>query len=128
MVTSAQIPYSIFNFTAAYGNNFLRLSFPTGAGAATFTNFDITIPDGFYTIDDLTAFFQQFAISNGLYLINSSNENVYYTPKFILILFRMLSNYFYMLYLALFLLVGLNPQIGSVIQLIHQIERHILIY
>ena len=82
MVTSAQIPYSIFNITAAYGNNFLRLSFPTGAGAATFTNFDITIPDGFYTIDDLTAFFQQFAISNGLYLINSSNENVYYTPKF----------------------------------------------
>jgi hypothetical protein len=82
MVSSAQIPYSIFNITAAYGNNAVRLSFPTGAGAATFTDYNIIIPDGFYTIDDLTAFFQQYAITNGLYLINANNENVYYTPTF----------------------------------------------
>jgi hypothetical protein len=82
MVSSAQIPYSIFNITAAYGNNTVRLSFPSGAGAATFTDYNIVIPDGFYTIDDLTAFFQQYAITNGLYLINANNENVYYTPTF----------------------------------------------
>ena len=82
LVSSAQIPYSIFNITAAYGNNAVRLSFPTGAGAATFTDYNIIIPDGFYTIDDLTAFFQQYAITNGLYLINANNENVYYTPTF----------------------------------------------
>ena len=47
MVSSAQIPYSIFNITAAYGNNTVRLSFPTCAGAATFTDYNIVIPDGF---------------------------------------------------------------------------------
>ncbi len=53
MVRSAQIPYSIFNITAAYKNNRFRLSFPTGALAISYTDFIITIPDGFYTIDDL---------------------------------------------------------------------------
>jgi len=82
MVSSAQIPYSIFNITAAYGNNTVRLSFPSGPNASSYTDYNIVIPDGFYTIDDLTAFFQQFAITNGLYLINANNENVYYTPTF----------------------------------------------
>lgn len=84
MLSSAQIPYSIFNITTAYNNNRFRVSFPTGAGAATFTDFNIVIPDGFYTIEDLTAYMQQYAISNGLYLINTNGENVYYTPAFYL--------------------------------------------
>ena len=50
MVSSAQIPYSIFNITAAYNNNRFRLCFPFGALATSFTDFNITIPDGFYTI------------------------------------------------------------------------------
>jgi hypothetical protein len=82
MISSAQIPYSILNITAAYGNNTVRLSFPSGLGAATFTDYNIVIPDGFYTIDDLTAFSQQYAITTGLYLINGNDENVYYTPTF----------------------------------------------
>jgi hypothetical protein len=81
MLSSAQIPYSIFNITSAYNNNKFTLAFPTGAGAGTYTNFNVVIPDGFYTIPDLNAFMQQFAITNGLYLINSG-ENVYYTPSF----------------------------------------------
>ena len=82
MVSSAQIPYSIFNITAAYNNNSFTLGFPTGAGAGTYTNFTVVIPDGFYTIEDLNSFMQQFAITNGLYLINDAGENVYYTPAF----------------------------------------------
>jgi hypothetical protein len=82
MVSSAQIPYSIFNITEAYNNNRFRLSFPTGALSTSYTDFNITIPDGFYTIDDFNSYMQQYAIENGLYLINNLGENVYYTPAF----------------------------------------------
>lgn len=82
MLSSAQIPYSIFNITAAYNNNSFVLAFPTGAAVGSYTNFTVTIPDGFYTIPDLNSFMQQFAISNGLYLIDVIGEHVYYTPAF----------------------------------------------
>lgn len=82
MVSSAQIPYSIFNITEAYNNNRFRLSFPTGSLSTSYTDFNITIPNGFYTIDDFNSYMQQYAISNGLYLINNVGENVYYTPAF----------------------------------------------
>ena len=84
MVSSAQIPYSIFNITTAYNNNRFRLSFPTGSLATSYTDFNITIPDGFYTIDDFNSYLQQYAITNGLYLINNNGDNVYYTPAFYL--------------------------------------------
>jgi hypothetical protein len=83
MLSSAQIPYSIFNITSAYNNNKFTLSFPTGAGAGAYTNFPITIPDGFYTIEDFNAYIQQFCISNGLYLINNNSENVYYIAFYV---------------------------------------------
>ena len=76
MVSSAQIPYSIFNITSAYGNNTMDLGWPTGASG--YTTFTITIPDGFYTITDFNNYIQQYCITNGLYLINSSGQNVYY--------------------------------------------------
>ena len=82
MLSSAQIPYSIFNITAAYNNNKFTLAFPTGAAAGTYTNFNVVIPDGFYTIPDLTGFMRQFAITNGLYLIDNNGAFVYYTPDF----------------------------------------------
>ena len=61
MLSSAQIPYSFFNITSAYNNNRFTFSFPTGAGAGIYTNFNITIPDGFYTIEDLMHIFSNFA-------------------------------------------------------------------
>jgi hypothetical protein len=82
MISSAQIPYSIFNITESYNNNKFRLSFPTGNLASSYTDFNITIPDGFYTIEDLNSYMQQYAISNGLYLIDNNGDNVYYTPAF----------------------------------------------
>ena len=82
MLSSAQIPYSIFNITSAYNNNKFTLYFPSGATSSTYTTFNITIPDGFYTIEDLNTYMQQYAISNGLYLINDLFENIYYTPAF----------------------------------------------
>lgn len=78
MLSSAQIPYSIFNITSAYNNNKFTFAFPTGASLGSYTTFNIVIPDGFYTISDLNSFVQQFCISNGLYLIDANGNNVYY--------------------------------------------------
>ena len=78
MVSSAQIPYSIFNITQAYNNNSFVLYFPTGSTSSSYTQFTITLPDGFYTMSDFNNYIDQFCISNGLYLINSSGQNVYY--------------------------------------------------
>lgn len=78
MISSAQIPYSIFNITSVYGNNKFLLGFPTGAGTNTYTTFTITLPDGFYQMSDVNNYIQQFCITNGLYLINASGQNVYY--------------------------------------------------
>jgi hypothetical protein len=77
MVSSAQILYSMFNITNAYNDNKFGFGFPTGALSTTYTMFAITIPDGFYTIEDLYSYMQQYAISNGLYLINNNGDNVY---------------------------------------------------
>ena len=78
MLSSAQIPYSIFNITSAYDKNEFTLAFPTGAGIGSCTNFNITIPDGFYIMTDFNSNMQQFAINNGLFLINSIGDNVYF--------------------------------------------------
>jgi hypothetical protein len=78
MLSSAQIPYSIFNITSAYNNNRFTLGFPTGSATNSYTTFSIVFPDGFYTIEDIRGYIQQFCIANGLYLINADLENVYY--------------------------------------------------
>ncbi len=78
MISSAQIPYSIFNITSVYNNNRLLIGFPTGASTNTYTTFNLLFPDGFYTIDDIRNFIQQYCITNGLYLINQAGDFVYY--------------------------------------------------
>ena len=70
---------------------------------------------------------QQFAITNGLYLIDATGNNVYYYG-FMLIKLHMLFKYFYIQYLVLCLLVIHNRLIGQDIQHIQQIEPLIYIY
>ena len=111
MLSSAQIPYSIFNITSAYNNNKFTLAFPTGAAAGSYTNFNITIPDGFYTIEDFNTYMQQFAITNGLYLIDANGNNVYYYA-FMLINHHILFKFYYIPFLDLFLLDGRSLQTG----------------
>jgi hypothetical protein len=74
-VASVSMYYSWYNITAANGNNSFQIIWPIGAGTSTFT---ITLPNGFYAITDLNSYLQQFCITNGLYLINSSGQYVYY--------------------------------------------------
>jgi hypothetical protein len=78
MLSSAQIPYSIFNITTAYNNNKILIGFPTGSATNSYTTFNITFPDGFYTLSDIRNFIQQYCITNGLYLINATGSYVYY--------------------------------------------------
>lgn len=57
--------YSWYNISAYFGNNTFSYEFPTLAGYQTF---NVTIPDGFYSIDELSDYFRQVQINNGTYL------------------------------------------------------------
>ena len=67
--------FSFFNITSALGNNTFSIDHPEGAGTTTV---NITIADGYYTTSTLNAYIQSELISNGLYLVNSSGQYVYY--------------------------------------------------
>lgn len=67
--------YSWYNISAQFGNNTFSYDYPNSAG--TFTTFTVTIPDGFYSINDLNSFFQQAQINNGTYTISGGNNTTY---------------------------------------------------
>ena len=75
-VSSIQIPYSWYNVSKAYGNTKIQLIFPNLTTGIT--PYSITLNEGFYLVTDLNAAIQQFCINNGLYLINSLGQFVYY--------------------------------------------------
>jgi hypothetical protein len=75
MVANVQLPYSFYNIKSAYNNNQFNLYWPTGT--STNNTYTITLPDGFYTTTSLNFFLQQYCITNGLYLVNDSGQNVY---------------------------------------------------
>ena len=74
-VSNITLPYSFYNVSSYYANKTFSLSFPT---AATFTAYDITLPDGFYTVSTINNYIQQVCIDNGAYLIDSSGNYVYF--------------------------------------------------
>jgi hypothetical protein len=73
-VDNVQLFYSWFNITSNYGNNTFSFDWPTLAGSTTY---NVTIPDGFYSVNTLNTWLQNYCIANNLYLISGSN-NVYY--------------------------------------------------
>lgn len=74
-VSDINIYYSWYNISASIGNNTFSIIWPTLAGTTTY---NITIPDSFYTAQTLNAYMQSYFITNGLYLVNSNSQNVYY--------------------------------------------------
>ena len=74
-ISSITLPYSFFNVSSYYNNKTFSLIFPTGALTTTFA---FTLPDGFYTINDINSYIQQQCIINGAYLIDSSGDYVYF--------------------------------------------------
>jgi hypothetical protein len=71
--------YSWFNIMASFGNNTFSYNWPNSSGG--YTNYPVTVPDGFYQIDDLNNYFQQVQLDNGTYLLTSSTNS---TPVFFL--------------------------------------------
>ncbi len=74
-VGNISIYYSWFNISAANGNNVFQFEWPTLAGSTTYT---VTITDGYYDISGLNSYLQQYFITNGLYLVNTAGDYVYY--------------------------------------------------
>lgn len=75
-ISSITIPYSWYNVTSRYDNNTVTFYFPVPVD--TFAITTITFEDGFYSVTDLNARIQKHCIDNGYYLINASNQYVYY--------------------------------------------------
>ena len=74
-VSSVTLPYSFYNVSSYYNNKTLSIAFPT---AATVVQYDITLPDGFYTVTTINNYIQQICVANGAYLIDSSGNYVYF--------------------------------------------------
>ena len=74
-ISNFVIPYSFYNVTTAYNNRTFTFFYPVGAAELSIT---ITLPEGFYTVTDINAAFQQQMILNGNYLINAAGKYVYY--------------------------------------------------
>ncbi len=68
------IPYSWYNITSNYNNKTFQIIFPN----TTSTTYTITLPDGFYSVDDINNYIQQYCILNNLYLIDGNGNYVYY--------------------------------------------------
>ena len=72
-LASIQLFYSWFNITASNGNNVFQYRWFDNV---TYT---VTIPNGFYTVPQLSAYLQSEMISRYHYLVNSSTRtNVYF--------------------------------------------------
>tara|TARA_R110000868_G_scaffold37678_1_gene133030 strand:- start:10564 stop:11454 length:891 start_codon:yes stop_codon:yes gene_type:complete len=67
--------YSWYNISSIYNNNIIQYTWWSGAVQTTYT---LTIPDGLYEVAKLNEFLQFAMIQNGHYLVNTTNENVYY--------------------------------------------------
>jgi len=69
------LPYSWYNITSSYNNQKLNIIFPDDAGTV---NISITIPQGFYTIQQINQYLQSIQLQNGYALINAAGSIVYY--------------------------------------------------
>ena len=75
-ISQMTLPYSWFNITAALGNNAIGFAWVDSGGTTYLT---CTFPDGFYTVETLNKFYQQYLIGRGQYLINADGKYVFYT-------------------------------------------------
>ena len=62
---------SFFNVSSSYGNNTISINYSG-------TNYNWTLPSGYYSMSDLNYFLQSQMIANNLYMINSSGQYVYF--------------------------------------------------
>jgi len=76
-VSQITIPYSWFNISKFNNNN--SFSYRWYYGNGLYQTYSVTISDGFYTIDDLQYYLEQYMISQNQYFTNTvTQENLYY--------------------------------------------------
>ena len=73
-ISQSTIPYAWYNISSSYGNNSFSLIFPTGATTQTIA---VTLPDGYYSVNDIQNYIQSVCITNKFYLIASGGSYVY---------------------------------------------------
>lgn len=74
-VSNINMYYSWFNITSNFDNNAFSFIFPDAGGTTTY---NVSITDGYYSIEELNTYLQQFCITNNLYLIDGAGDYVYY--------------------------------------------------
>lgn len=75
-ISNVTIPYSFFNINLQlYNNSSFSYTFPSSTGTNTYS---VTLPDGYYSVDDINQYLQTVMITNGQYLVNASGQYVYY--------------------------------------------------
>lgn len=62
--------YSWYNISASFGNNTFSYAYPNSVGG--YTTYQVVIPDGFYSLDELNQYFQQVQLYNGTYTSSST--------------------------------------------------------
>jgi hypothetical protein len=68
--------YSWYNISARFGNNTFSYLWPNSSGGLT--TYNVVVPDGFYSLDDLNSYFQTVQLANGTYLDLVSNGLPFY--------------------------------------------------
>jgi hypothetical protein len=74
-ISSIQIPYSFYNVSTFYNNRSFTIRWPVAAG---FTDYNVTLDEGFYTVEDIQNFIENFCITNNLYFIDASGDYIYF--------------------------------------------------
>ena len=74
-ISNITMPYSWYNISTFYNNNTFQFTWTVGT---TLTTYTVVLPNGFYTVNDINYYLQQYCITNGFYLINASGQYVYY--------------------------------------------------
>ncbi len=77
---SVILPYSWVNVdSTVYNNASFQIIMPVTIGGSSVTDtLSLTIPSGFYSLDQINSYIQAQLINAGYYLVNASGNNVYY--------------------------------------------------
>lgn len=72
-ISQIVMPYSFFNLNKGlYNNTTFQFSLTFGV---TTTQYDVVIPNGFYTTTDINNYLEQYFITNGMYCTNTTTGN-----------------------------------------------------
>jgi hypothetical protein len=75
-ISNVTIPYSWFNINSSlYNNVSFKYTFPDSSGGQP--TYTVTIPNGYYDMNDINNYLQSVMIKNKQYLVNASGQYVY---------------------------------------------------